>query len=143
MEDLIKSKDEHSPDEKFSLSKKFHTFIKHKKTGIKTLKKNGPVITDPEQRADLLNNHFYSVFLQQITMKLSALCEYFTNPFQDKETHMPEIRVTEKGVLKLLPKVLKELSAELAPILTLPFQASLHQQYLTDIWKYANVNPIY
>ena len=43
---------------KISLSqKKIDTFIKHKKTdstGIKTLKKNGSTITDPEQKADLL-----------------------------------------------------------------------------------------
>ena len=93
-------------------------------------------------------------------MKLSALCEYFINLFQDKETDIPEIQVTEKGVLKLLqdfniskaagpgdlrPRVLKELSAELNwPLsLTLLFQASLHQQSHPDIWKHANVNPIY
>ena len=40
----------------------------------KTLKKYGSTVTDPEQKADLLNNHFYSVFSQQIPMKLSALC---------------------------------------------------------------------
>ena len=71
---------------------------------------------------------------------------------------MPEIQVTERGVLKLLqalniskaagpdgirPRVLKELSSELAPIFTLLFQASLHQQSHQDIWKHANVNPIY
>ena len=41
------------------------------------------------------------------------------------------------------PRVLKELSSELAPIFTLLFQASIHQQSLPDIWKHANVNPIY
>ena len=68
--------------------------------------------------------------------------------------------MTENGVLKLLkalniskaagpdgirPRVLKELhvSSELAPILTLLFKASLHQQSLPDIWKRANVSPIY
>ena len=39
--------------------------------------------------------------------------------------------------------MLEELSSELAPILTLLFQASLHQQSLPDILKHANVNPIY
>ena len=41
VEDLIMLKDEHSLAEKFSISKNFYTFIKHKKadsTGIKTLK---------------------------------------------------------------------------------------------------------
>ena len=151
VEDLITPKDEHSPGEKFSISKKFYTFIKQKKTdstGIKTLKKNGSTVTDSEQKADLLNNHFFSVFSQQIPMKLSALCKYFTNLSQSQENDMPEIQVTERGVLKLLqalniskaagpdgirPRVLKELSSELATIFTLLFQASIHQQSLPDI----------
>ena len=151
-----------TPLMKSSLSrKKYYTFIKHKKTdstGIKTLKKNGSTVTDSEQKADLLNNHFYSVFSQQIPMKLSALCKYLTNLSPSQENDMPEIQVTEKGVLKLLqalniskaagpdgikPRVLKELSSELAPIFSLLFQASIHQQSLPDIWKHANVNPIY
>ena len=41
------------------------------------------------------------------------------------------------------PRVLKELSSELAPIFTLLFQASLHQQSIPDILKHANVTPIY
>ena len=118
-----------TPLMKSSLSrKKIYTFIKHKKTystGIKTLKKNGSTVTDSEQKADLLNNHFYFIFSQQIPMKLSALCKYFTNLSPSQENDMPEIQVTERGVLKLLqalniskaagpdgirPRVLKELS---------------------------------
>ena len=161
MEDLITPKKENSPDENFSIWKKFYTFIKHKKTdstGIKTLKKNGSTTTDPEQKADFLNSHFFSVFSQQIPMKLSALCKYFTNLFPNHENDMPEIQVTEKGVLKLLqalniskavgpdgirPRVLKELSSELVPIFTLLFQVSLYQQSIRHIWKHANVTPIY
>ena len=91
-------------------------------------------------------------------MKLSALCAYFSSIFQNNENDMPEIHVTENGVLKLLkalnisqaagpdsirPRVFKELSSELAPILTLLFKASMHQQSLLNIWKHANVSPIY
>ena len=91
-------------------------------------------------------------------MKLSALCKFFTNLSKNEENDMPEIFITERGVFKLLQalniskavgpdglrrRVLKELSSELAPILTLLFQASLNQQSLPDIWKHANVNPIY
>ena len=160
-EDLITPKDEHSREEKFSIYKKIYTFIKHKKTdstGIKTLMKNGATVTDPENKADLLNSHFHSVFSQQILMKLSALCAYFSNIFQNNENDMPKIHVIENGVLKLLkalniskapgpdgirPRVFKELSSELAPILTLLFKASLHQQSLPDIWKHANFSPLY
>ena len=80
--------------EKVSISKKFYTFIKHKKTdstGIKTLKKNDVTVTDPENKADLVNYHFHSVFSQQIPMKLSALCAYFSSLFQNNENDMPEI----------------------------------------------------
>ena len=151
VEDLITLKDEHSLEEKFSISKTFYTLIKHKKTdstSIKTLKKNGVTVTDPENKADLWNNHFQSVFSQQIPMKLSALCAYFSSIFQNNENDITEIHVTENGVLKLLkalniPKaagpdgirlrVLKELSSELAPILILLFKASLHQQSLPHI----------
>ena len=91
-------------------------------------------------------------------MKLSALCKFFTNLSKNEENDTSEIFIAERGVFKLLqalniskaagpdglrPRVLKELSSELAPILTLLFQASLHQQSLPDIWKHANVNPIY
>ena len=109
VEDLCMPKDEHPLEEKFSTSKKFYTFIRHKKTdstGIKTLKKNGVTVTDPENKADLLNNHFHSVFSQQIPMKLSVLCAYFSSIFQNNENEMPEIHVTENGVLKFL-KALK------------------------------------
>ena len=71
---------------------------------------------------------------------------------------MPEIQVTENGVLNLLQtlniseaagpdgirrRVHNELSSELAPILSLLFQASLHKQSLPDIKKHACVNPFY
>ena len=89
VEDLITPKDEHSLEKKFSISKKIYTFIKHKKidsTGIKALKKNGVTLTDPENKVDLLNNHFNSVFSQQIPIKFSALCAYF--PISFKTTKM-------------------------------------------------------
>ena len=112
-----------------------------------------------QTQADLLNNHFFSVFSLQMPMKLSILCKYFTNLFPNHENDMPEIQVTENGVLKLLqalniskaagpdgirPGVLIELSSELAAIFTLLFQASLqHHQSIPHIWKHANVSPIY
>ena len=130
VEDLITPQDEHSLEEKFSISKKICTFIKHKKidsTGIKALKKNGVTLTDLENKVDLLNNHFNSVFSQQIPMNFSAFCAYFSNFFQNNKNDMPEIHVTVNGVLKLLkalniskaagqagirPRVLKDISSE-------------------------------
>ena len=102
--------------------------------------------------------HFHTVFSKQKPMKLSALCSYLSTFFSRQETDMPDINIKENGVLNLLnkldiskaagpdgirPRILKELSSELASILTLLFKASLHQQCLPDLWKQANVTPIY
>ena len=122
---------------------------------VKSAKYLGVTITDNLK----WDSHiFHSVYSQKIPMKLSALCAYFSSFYQNNENDMPEIHVTDNGVLKLLkalnnfkaagpdgirPRVLKELSSELAPILTLLFKASLHQQSLLATWKHANVNPIY
>ncbi|MCG7878228.1 MAG: endonuclease/exonuclease/phosphatase family protein, partial [Candidatus Thiodiazotropha endolucinida] len=92
VEDLITPKDENSSQENFSISKKFYTFIKHKKTdatGLKTLKKDGVPVTDSEEKADMLNNHFQTVFSKHIPMKLCDLCNYLSNLFSEQDTDMP------------------------------------------------------
>ena len=50
-------------------------------------------------------------------MKLAALCAYLSNLFQNNETDMPEIHVTENGMLKLLkalnnPKLLVQMVSD-------------------------------
>ena len=69
---------------------------------------------------------------------------------------MPDIPVTDKGILKLQralnvskavgpgvirPRVFKELSTELAPILTLLSQTSLHPEPLRDILETCQCEP--
>ena len=155
VEDLITPKDE------FSISKKFYTFIKHKKTdstGIKTLKKNGSL--SQTLRIKLTSWTITSTLFSHSKYQWNSLLfvHIFSNFYQNNENDMPEIHVTENSVLKLLkalniskaagpdgirPRVLKELSSELAPILTLLFKASLHQQSLPDIWKHASVSQVY
>ena len=70
----------------------------------------------------------------------------------------PEINITCAGVLKLLqklnpnkaagpdnirPKILKELAAEIAPILTIIFRRSLETREVPPDWRSANVSPVY
>ena len=70
----------------------------------------------------------------------------------------PEINITCAGVLKLLqklnpnkatgpdnirPKILKELAAEIAPILTIIFRRSLETGEVPPDWRSANVIPVY
>ena len=71
---------------------------------------------------------------------------------------MPDISIAAEGIDKLLkglsphkaagpekikPIVLQTLHKELAPILQLIFQRSIDTGKITDIWKEANVSPIY
>ena len=67
----------------------FNNFIntckKTDSTGIKTSMKKRSTVTDPEQKNYLLHDHFHSVFLKQIPMTPSILCEYFSNLLQKNE----------------------------------------------------------
>ena len=82
------------------------------------------------------------------------LCQSEWLPFPQ----VPSITVSVDGVVNLLQHLdphkatgpdgipayfLKELSYEIAPILTLIFQSSLHQGFLPEEWKTANIIPIF
>jgi hypothetical protein len=71
---------------------------------------------------------------------------------------MKDIRITEGGVLKLLqglniskargpdeisPKILKELTNELTPIMTHFFQQTMDKSTLPEDWITANMCPLY
>jgi hypothetical protein len=75
-----------------------------------------------------------------------------------KIPRMKDIRITEGGVLKLLqglniskargpdeisPKILKELSNELTPIMTHFFQQTMDKSTLPEDWTTANICPLY
>ena len=135
-------------------SKRFYAFLKSQRTesgGVSPLKKDGYLISDAQGKANVLNEQFTSVFSK------------------DDDTHTPDlgpsphpsmrhVTVTQEGVLKLLqslkphkaagpdeihPRVLKELSIHLAPVLTDLFQRSLDSGQVPDDWKEANVAPAF
>ena len=71
---------------------------------------------------------------------------------------MPDIHITQKGFEKLLmnlkpnkatgpdslsPRILKELSSQIVPILTKIFQMSLETGEIPEDWRKANVSPIF
>lgn len=134
--------------------KKFWSFIKSKKkdnSGVAPLTKNGIVHSDSQTKADILNMQFSSVFTDGDTNNVLSLG---MSPYSD----FPHIRVSEAGVRKLLEAVkphkatgpdgiparlLKDYAAELAPVLTLIYQASLNQGTVPADWKHAWVIPVY
>ena len=133
--------------------KRFFTFIKSKKcenTGIPPLRDKGKTISDDELKANVLNNQFASVFSKKDNI-VPVMPSVNIPP-------MPDIHITEEGVIKLLielnpykasgpdgipARLLKECANEIAPALTLLFNASLKQGTVPLEWKQSMIFPIY
>ena len=117
-----------------------------------SLKDKGVLYSEDRQNAEILNNQFHSV---STTENLESI----PTSLQDKVPHVQDIGIHTPGIEKLLkdlnpnkaagvddislPQILKELSHELAPILSVIFQASLDSGQLPEDWRNANVSPIY
>ena len=136
------------------ITKKLWTFIKSQRKdncSMPPLQHEGNIHTNHMEKTEILNNYFASVFSVNPSSPLPTL----------KESSIPDITpisIDPHGVKCLLDgldihksagpdniptRLLKELSTELAPILTVMFQASLHQCCVPREWKFARVVPIY
>jgi hypothetical protein len=154
-------------------TKKLYSLLKHSKqdsTGIDTLKYNNKLHTQDPDKATVLNKQFQSVFTSKSPLSLKSLADMKVQDCADtgkeiprKETYsphkpMPDIDISTKGIKKLInnlnphkaagpdqirPVVLKNINQEISPILTKLFKKSLQSSTLPDIWKMANVAPVY
>eukprot|EP00745_Piridium_sociabile_P045807 TRINITY_DN9988_c0_g1_i5.p1 TRINITY_DN9988_c0_g1~~TRINITY_DN9988_c0_g1_i5.p1 ORF type:complete len:555 (+),score=115.26 TRINITY_DN9988_c0_g1_i5:397-2061(+) len=142
--------------------KRFWAYIKQQRktnTGIPPLKDHGRLVTDSDAKAEVFNSQFNSAFSAgrsytqaefRTRCKLSHIKE--NHPTMDNPT------ITAAGVEKLLagldpakasgpdgisPRVLKELSHEISPALTIIYQQSLNTGEVPTDWKEAHVTPIY
>jgi hypothetical protein len=82
-------------------SKNLWSYIKSKRqdnSGVSALKSDGKLITDPQEKATVLNNQFVSVFTREDTSKFP---EKGPSPYPT----MPPILITREGVRKLLSKL--------------------------------------
>ena len=131
-----------------------HNYIKSKKldhTGVSTPKHRGSTYTGSQEKADLLADYFSSVFTHGDTSHIPDLSG-------ETLSSIPQIVVHSDGVAQLLSNIkvnkapgpdnlqacfLQEVAYEIAPILTVIFQASLDQGVLPSIWKTAAVVPIF
>ena len=101
-------------------------------TGVSPLRQNGILHSNPTAKAEILNQQFQSVFTDDRSPQE-------TNLYNSTLPEMPDIEITETGVLKLLqnlkpykaqgpdnihPRILKELAVEITPSLTLIFRKS-------------------
>ena len=133
---------------------KFWSYIKSKlcdSSGVAPLMKDGILHSESRVKANLLNDQFVSVFTREDSSSLPDLGD---SPHPD----VPAFEVSIEGVQKLLSNIkphtasgpdnipaylLKEGAAELAPVLTLLFNATLHQGKIPHDWKSADVSPIF
>ena len=140
--------------------KRFYGYIKHARSassGIPPLKDDSKLITDPTEKAELLNSQFNKAFSdgkEYTSEEFEAKCQLPPSTYPT----IPDIHITPNGVEKLLanldpskatgpdgipPAVLKELAHEIAPILTVIFQLSLDSGNVPNDWRTALVTPIF
>jgi len=138
-----------------SKPKNLFSYIKAVRTdnsGVAPLKKEGHLIADTKQKANILNSQFQSVFTTEP--------DNINIPDKGPSPH-PDIKplnITLPGVQKLLQninpykasgpdnisgRVLKELHVQTAPILTMIFEKSLKTGITPTDWKHANVAPAF
>ena len=132
------------------------------------MRKDGQTLLTEIAKANALNDQFQSVFSPKIPINLKSLAQKSLQDLHDSGVNppfqaspypkMPDISITAECSDKLLvglnphkaagpdkfkPIVLQTLHKELAPILQLISQRSLDTGKLPDIWKEANVSPIF
>ncbi len=136
-------------------NKPFWRFVKSQNkenTGVAPLQtKHGGTTNDSQAKAEILNEQFKSVFTKHDDDDMPEM----EGPEYEE---IDKLEINVKGVEKLLKnlkvnkapgpddipaRILKELAAELAPVLTLIFKQSLETGTLPDDWLKANVAPIY
>ena len=120
-------------------------------TGVAPLKEGDQMFSDPKSKADLLNKQFASVFTIDNTSALPDL-----GP--SSHPTMNHILIDSRGIVKLLKNInphkasgpdgiparlLKETAEEIAPAITLLYQASLNQGRVPSAWKKALIVPIF
>ena len=137
---------------------KFWKYVNDKcksNVGISSLKdKEGNLVTEDRERAELLNEFFTSVFLTEDLTNLPKVEEAeLSNGKKIRETTIKKSDVEKKlkallpgkaqGPDQIPPRVLKELCKELAEPLTILFNKSLDSGKIPKDWKFAEVTAIY
>ena len=123
----------------------------HDHLGVAPLKEGSIIYCDPIQKANIFNRQFISVFTDDTKTSFPDL-----GPSQYPS--MEDITVSCKGVVKLLKNLkphkaagpddiplmlLREAADEIAPAITLLFQASLNQGNTPSTWRKELVVPIF
>ena len=117
--------------------------------GIASLKHGTEVVCEGHKKANILNEHFSSVFTHEDDNVpcLPALYPGICDPVIGLDgvvKLLRDLKPNKASGLDMIPnRVLKEVAVEIAPFLVMLFQASLDQGILPKEWKHAYVSPIY
>ena len=140
-------------------SKSFYAYVRSKqrnKENIGPLKdKSGEIIVNDEIAANALNNYFSSVFTAENKNNIPKAQHIFAGT--DSE-FLDSVKITEQlvkkkldelrtdkspGVDEIHPKLLRELSCELAKPLAKMFQKSLEDGVVPEDWRNANITSLF
>ena len=121
------------------------------RSGVAPLKEKGTLFSGSQDKAEILNRQFTSVFTPE-----EPDCE--TTVSGPSYPPLKDLVINVKGVEKLLTtiqpnkaagpdqipcRILKELAPELAPVLTAIFTQSLQTGQIPSKWSTANVSPVF
>ena len=133
--------------------KRFFSFInsaRRSRSSIGPLNSNGFRVVDPKDQAELLNNHYSSVFTRcdvplptkeySGTTKLSDI-EVNKVKIKDAIDHLREF--SAPGPDNVTNKIIVELKNEISFPLAILFRKSLDESCIPDEWRLSNVTPVY
>ncbi len=115
--------------------------------GIGTLKNNGVLAETAEQKAEMLNNQFTSVFTTENTTNMPSKGNLPFKPMKDIKISEKELNrlnlCKATGPDKVPVRILKETANIITPILTKIYQQSINTGQIPEDWKNANIVPIF
>ena len=136
--------------------KQFYSYIKKKtanRVTVGPLKADGSVVTDHQVMSNMLNNYFCSVFTDENIEEIPAAEQQYVGDDPLLDVTITEEKVRKKlaalkpssapGPDKVWAKVLHSLSDVLAEPLSIVFSRLLQDGAVPDIWKTANVCPVF
>ena len=134
-----------------SFFKYFNNKLKPKE-GISNLRKDDGTLTDSDQeKAEVLNNFFSSVFVEEgqdpipdFNADFNSVLDDLTINEDDMYQVLSNLKTSKSpGPDGVHPRLLRELSRELSQPLLILFNKTLNEGNIPDIWKKAEVKPIF
>ena len=141
-------------DDTNSSHKNFWRYIRRLRkdnTGVAPLKHQNFLIGNPRDKAEILNDQFYSVFTHEDLSDLSQCAD-------PAYSSIPDVSFSTDGILKLIKslninkasgpdnisaRVLTICAEEIAPILMILFTQSFNSGELPNDWLTANITPVF